>query len=63
LPAALLIVVELTEIGDDLLPGPRRGTHTLDQGIVAVGLAVFVAGVAAQEHTSLPITQDDQGRA
>src|SRR5208283_845058 len=47
LPATLLVVVELTEVGDDLLPGPGRGTHALDQGIVGVGLAVFGPGVAA----------------
>ncbi|MGO9597766.1 MAG: hypothetical protein ACLP7Q_07170 [Isosphaeraceae bacterium] len=47
MPATLLVVVELTEAGDELLSGPCRGTHALDQGIVGMGLAVFGAGVAA----------------
>ena len=47
LPASMLVVAELTEVSDDVLPGPCRGTNALDQGIVGVGFAVFGPGVAA----------------
>ena len=50
LPAALLVVIEFTEVGDDLLAGTGVGAHTLDQGIVGMLLAVFGPGVAAEEH-------------
>ena len=56
LPAPLLVVVELTEIGDDVLARPRVGADALDQGVVGVGLAVLGAGVAAQEHLGLLAT-------
>jgi len=62
LPAALLIVVELTEVSDDVLPGPCGGTQALDQGLGGVGLAVFGTGGAAPEQTGLPITRMVRGR-
>jgi hypothetical protein len=43
----LLVVVQLAEIGDDVLPRPSLGARALDQGIVGVGLAVLVASVSA----------------
>jgi len=63
LPASLLIVVELPEIGDNVLSRPGLSTCTLDQGVVGVGLAVFVADVTAQEHGGLLVSQDDRGPA
>jgi hypothetical protein len=47
LPASFLVVVEIAEVGDDLLAGTGGGAHALDQGIVGVLLAVFGPGVAA----------------
>ena len=63
LPAPLLVVVELAEVGDDVLAGSRLGAHALDQGVIGVGLAVFIAAVAAQEHAGLLTAQDGQGPA
>ena len=62
LPAFLLVVVELAEIGDDVLTRPGIGADALDEGVVGVGLAIFGAGVAAQEHGGLRATQDGEGR-
>jgi len=47
LPAPLLIVVQLAEVGDDILPGTGLGAHSLDEGVVGVRLAVLLAGVSA----------------
>ena len=63
LPATLLVMVELAEVGDDVLAGSRLGAHALDQGVIGVGLAVFIAAVAAQEHAGLLTAQDGQGPA
>ncbi len=61
LPAALLVVVQLAQVGHNVLAWPGLGTRALDQGVVGVGLAVLVASVAAQEHTGLLVGQDDHG--
>jgi hypothetical protein len=59
-PASFLIVVEFAEVGDDVLARACIGTHALDEGVVGVGLAVFGAGVPAEEHRRLlaPGNQD-----
>jgi len=54
LPAAFLVQVEFAQVGDDPLSWPGLGADALDQGIVGVGLAVFGAVVASQEHDRLP---------
>src|SRR6516165_3759003 len=54
LPAALLVVAEFAEMGDDSLPWPRVGPDAFDQGVVGGRLAVSGAVVASQEHGSLP---------
>ena len=63
LPPSLFVVVQLAEIGDNVLPRPSLGTKTFDQGVIRVRLAVLVAGVAPQEHAALLNSQDDQGAA
>ena len=62
LPASFLVVVEFAEVGDDVLARPGLGAHALDQGVVGVGLAVFGAGVAAQEHERLLVPTRPGGR-
>jgi hypothetical protein len=62
LPAALLVVVEFAQIGDDVLTRPGLGASALHQGVVSVGLSVLVASVAAQEHAGLPSTRMIGGR-
>ena len=54
LPAAFLIVVELTEVCDDALPWAGLGANALDEGVVGVDLAGFGAQIASQEHGGLP---------
>ena len=56
-------MVELAEVGDDMLAWPSVGAHALDQGVVGVSLAVLNAGVATQKHGSPLVTQNDEGAA
>ena len=53
LPAALLVMVQFAEIGNDVLTRSSLSAKAFDQGVVAMGLAVLVAGVAAKEHAGL----------
>ncbi len=55
LPASFLVVVELAEVGDDMLARPGLGAHALDQSVVGVRLAIFGPGVSPQEHERLPV--------
>jgi hypothetical protein len=57
LPASFLVVVQLAEVGDGMLSRPGLGTHTLDEGVVGMGLAVLGAMVASQKHDRLPDTK------
>jgi hypothetical protein len=34
LPASFLVVIELAEVGDGVLPRAGLGTHTFDEGVV-----------------------------
>ena len=62
LPAALLVVIQLAEVGNHVLARPRLGARALDQGVIGVSLAVFVARVPAQEHADLLATRMIGGR-
>ena len=53
LPASLLIVVELPEVGNDALSRTGIGTKALDEGVVEVSLAAFGSPIASQEHGGL----------
>ena len=56
MPASLLVMVELPEIGDDMLAWSSFGTDALNKGVVGVGLAVLGTGVAGRNMvTSSPI--------
>jgi hypothetical protein len=61
LPASFLVLVELTEVGDDVLARPRLGAHALDQSVVGVRLAGFGPGVPPQEHRRLLAPRDQEG--
>ena len=62
MPTTLLVVVQFAEVGNHVLARPGIGTRALDQGVVGVGLAVFVAGISAQEHAGLLRTRMIWGR-
>jgi hypothetical protein len=47
LPAALLVVVEFAQVGDDPLSRPGFGADAFDQGVIGMRLAVFGAVVAS----------------
>ena len=47
LPAAFLVMVELSEVGDDPLSWPGLGANAFHQGVVGVCLAVIGAAVAS----------------
>jgi hypothetical protein len=47
LPASLLIVVELPEVGDDALSWAGFGAKALDESIVEVRLAVLGSPIAS----------------
>ena len=53
----LLDVVQLAEVGDNVLARPGLGAHALDQSVVGVGLTIFGAGVSAQETCRPPETR------
>ncbi len=53
LPVAFLLVVELTEVGDDALSRTRLGANAFDQSVVEVRLAVLGSAIASQEHSGL----------
>ena len=55
LPATFLVVVELTEMGDDPLSRPGLGADAFDESVVGVRLAVLGAVIASQEHDRLPV--------
>jgi hypothetical protein len=59
---ALLIMIPLAQIGNDMLTRSGLGTYTFDQYIVDVGFAVLLAYRAAQEHAGLLSTTMTQGR-
>ena len=48
--------------GNHVLARPSLGPRALDQGVLAVSLAVFVARVSAQEHAGLLGTRMIGGR-
>jgi hypothetical protein len=60
-PASFLVMVEFAEGGDDVLSRPRLGAHALDEGVIGVGLAAFVAGVSAQGHRRLLVQGNRDG--
>ena len=47
LPAAFLVMVELSQVGDDPLSWPGLGANAFHQGVVGVCLAVIGAAVAS----------------
>ncbi len=47
LPAAFLVMVELSQVGDDPLSWPGLGANAFYQGVVGVRLAVIGAAVAS----------------
>src|SRR5208282_3551737 len=53
LPALFLIVAQLAQVSDDTLSGPGAGPNTFDEGIVRMGLALFVALIASEKHPFL----------
>jgi hypothetical protein len=55
LPASLLIVVELPEVGDDALSRTGVGAKALHEGVVEVSLAVFGSPIASKEHGGLRV--------
>jgi hypothetical protein len=54
LPAAFLLVVKLTEVGDDTLSRAGLGANAFDESVVDVRLAVLGSPIASQEHRGLP---------
>ncbi len=60
LPASFLVVIELAEVGNDVLARPGLGAYALDEGVVGMGLTVFSPGIASQEHAGLPRDQHER---
>ena len=54
LPATFLIVVKLSEVGDDALSRTGLGANAFNQIVVDVRLAVLGSPIASQEHSGLP---------
>jgi len=54
LPVAFLIVVKLSEVGDDALSRPGLGANAFNESVVDVRLAVLGSAIASQEHSGLP---------
>src|SRR5262249_21334558 len=55
LPASFLLVVQLTQVGDDALSRAGLSANAFDEGVVDVRLAVFCSPMASQEHHGLPV--------
>src|SRR5262245_40268873 len=53
LPAELLVMFPLSEVGDRQLPRPRIGPYTLDQRIISMRLAILGFRVRSKEHDRL----------
>src|SRR6266511_1546604 len=53
LPAAFLVVIEFTQMSDDVLPWSSGGADTFDEGVVEVFLTILCSAVAAQKHRPL----------
>jgi hypothetical protein len=59
LPALLLVMAELVELGGDVLTWPSVSADALNQSGVGMGLAELGAVATAQEHGGLLVMQDD----
>ena len=58
LPAPFLVVIEFTEIRDDVLPRSGLGANAFDEGVVGVLFAVLGPSVAAQKHAVILLTAE-----
>jgi hypothetical protein len=57
LPAAFLLMVEFTEVSDDVLPRTSLGSNAFNQGVVDMRLAVLGSPITSQKHCGLPATK------